>query len=76
MLAPLTIPFIAKAWGWEMAFIVIGALGFIWMGFWVFIYHKPEKNKKVNALELAYINQDDATDVTEGRINADENAGK
>lgn len=59
LIAPLTIPFIAKAWGWEMAFIVIGALGFIWMGFWVFIYKKPENNPKVNALELAYINQDD-----------------
>lgn len=41
LLAPLTIPFIAKALGWEISFIVIGALGFIWMGFWVFLYHKP-----------------------------------
>lgn len=56
--------------------LAIGSLGFIWMGFWVFIYHKPEKNKRVNALELAYINQDDATDAAEGRIKADENAGK
>jgi len=76
LLAPLTIPFIAKAWGWEMAFIVIGALGFIWMGFWVFIYHKPEKNKHVNALELAYIHQDDATDEAAGAGTAAENAGK
>src|SRR5690554_2141617 len=76
LLAPLTIPFIAKAWGWEMAFIVIGALGFIWMGFWIFVYHKPEQSKKVNALELEYINQDDATDALEGRVKADGNAGK
>jgi ACS family hexuronate transporter-like MFS transporter len=76
LLAPLTIPFIAKAWGWEMAFIAIGSLGFLWMAFWVFIYNKPEKNKRVNALELAYINQDDATDAAEGRMKADENAGK
>lgn len=59
LLAPVTIPFIAKAWGWEMAFIVIGALGFLWMGVWVFIYEKPEKNKRVNPTELAYILQDD-----------------
>ncbi len=76
LLAPLTIPFIAKAWGWEMAFIVIGALGFIWMGFWVFLYHKPEKNKRVNALELAYINQDEAADEAAGAATAVENAGK
>ncbi|MBL7722779.1 MAG: MFS transporter [Chitinophagaceae bacterium] len=57
--APLSIPFIAKAYGWEMAFIIIGALGFIWMGFWIFIYKKPEEHPKVNALELEYIQQDD-----------------
>ncbi|NLX67649.1 MAG: MFS transporter, partial [Bacteroidales bacterium] len=54
LLAPLSIPFIAKAWGWEMAFLVIGALGFVWMGFWIFVYDKPEKHKKVNEAELAY----------------------
>ncbi|MHC0443227.1 MFS transporter [Flavobacterium sp. 3-210] len=57
--APVTIPFIAKAFGWEMAFIIIGALGFIWMGFWIFMYDKPEKHKNVSAEELAYIQQDD-----------------
>lgn len=76
LLAPLTVPFIAKAWGWEMAFIAIGALGFIWMAFWVFIYHKPEKNKHVNAHELTYILQDDAKDVAAGAGTAAENAGK
>ena len=38
LIAPVSIPLIAKAWGWEMAFIVIGALGFVWMGMWVFMY--------------------------------------
>ncbi|MEG2573407.1 MAG: MFS transporter, partial [Bacteroides sp.] len=56
--APISIPFIAKHFGWEMAFIIIGALGFVWMGFWTFIYKKPELNHKVNAAELAYIQQD------------------
>lgn len=63
--APLSIPFIAKAYGWEMAFIIIGALGFIWMGFWIFIYKKPEEHPKVNALELEYIQQDDHVSTTE-----------
>ncbi|WP_069661109.1 MFS transporter [Arcticibacter eurypsychrophilus] len=56
--APISVPFIAKAYGWEMAFIIIGALGFIWMGFWVLIYKKPEVNPKVSPEELAYIQQD------------------
>ena len=64
--APATIPLLAQYFkdkgvggGWEMAFIIIGALGFLWMGFWVFMYDKPEKSKHVNAAELAYITQDD-----------------
>ena len=56
--APITIPFIAAAWGWEMSFLIIGALGFVWMGVWIFLYKKPELNPKVNQEELAYIQQD------------------
>ena len=60
--APITIPFIAKAYGWEMSFIIIGALGFVWMGLWVFVYNKPELHKRVSAEELAYIQQDITAD--------------
>lgn len=56
--APVTIPFIAKAWGWEMAFILIGAMGFIWMFFWANMYKKPEAHRRVNKNELEYIQQD------------------
>jgi len=59
--APMTIPFIARSWGWEMAFIVIGALGFLWMGFWIFFYKKPEVHPKVSKAELEYIQQDIVT---------------
>ena len=65
--APITIPFIAKAWGWEAAFIIIGALGFVWMGVWVFIYKKPEVHPKVNKLELEYIHQDKVADHLSGQ---------
>ncbi|MBO5983618.1 MAG: MFS transporter, partial [Rikenellaceae bacterium] len=58
LLAPFTIPTLAAKFGWEAAFIIIGALGFIWMGFWQFMYKKPDQNPKVNAAELEYINSD------------------
>lgn len=64
LIAPLVIPPLAKAMGWEWAFIIIGALGFIWMGFFVKWYDKPEDSKHVNAEELAYIQQDDQVAVT------------
>lgn len=62
ILAPLTVPFMAAAWGWEMAFLAVGAVGFIWLAFWL-IYYKPiEENTKVNDAERAYILQDDEAD--------------
>ena len=62
LVAPVTIPFLARAYGWEWAFIIIGALGFLWMGFWGAMYDKPEQSRHVNAAELEYINQDDKQD--------------
>ncbi len=56
--APLCIPPLAMKFGWEMAFIIIGALGFIWMGLWSWLYDKPRNNKFVNQTELNYIEQD------------------
>lgn len=58
--APLCIPMIANLYGWEMAFIIIGALGFIWMGFWGRYFTKPEDSRYVNVAELEYIRQDEA----------------
>lgn len=62
LLAPFSIPVIAKFYGWEAAFLSIGLLGFLWMGLWVFIYKEPRKNPHVNAAELAYIEQDACTE--------------
>lgn len=69
LVAPISIPSLAGyfkeiGWGngWEMAFILIGALGFIWMGFWMFLYNKPEESDRVNGAELEYINQDAAAE--------------
>lgn len=82
LIAPLCIPTLAKFFknvgvgnGWEMAFIIIGALGFIWMGLWLFVYKKPEENKSVNAAELAYIHQDDNEEV-EAEANNDKEEKK
>ncbi|PXY44193.1 MFS transporter [Flavobacterium hydrophilum] len=55
ILAPLTVPWIAVNWGWESAFIIIGAIGFIWMFFWYILYDKPEKQKRLSPSELNYI---------------------
>ena len=59
MLAPFTIPVIARYWGWEMSFLIIGLLGFVWLGIWLKTYEAPDSNKRMNKLELDYIRQDE-----------------
>ena len=60
VLAPLTVPWIAEHWGWETAFVLIGAIGFVWLFFWRWLYTKPENNKRLSKQELDYINSDNA----------------
>lgn len=69
--APLCIPVLAKLYGWESAFIIIGSLGFIWMALWSKIYAKPEDSRFVNEAELQYIRQDEARE-TEAQIEKEE----
>ncbi len=59
IVAPLTVPIMAELWGWETAFLVVGGIGFVWIGIWEFVYKPIEQNKRVNAAEMAYIQQDD-----------------
>ena len=57
--APATIPLLARSMGWEWAFIIIGVLGYVWMGLWIWLYEKPSQSKHVNKAELTYIEQDE-----------------
>ena len=70
--APATIPLLARAWGWEMAFIIIGVLGFFWMGLWAWLYDKPARNSRVNQAELNYIEQDADIATVQDRQNVKE----
>lgn len=58
IIAPLTVPFIATNWGWKWAFIITGALGFVWLIFWFILYEVPEKQKKLSKAEYDYIKSD------------------
>lgn len=58
ILAPLTVPWIAVNWGWETAFILVGAIGFIWIFFWFVFYETPEKQKRLSKVEFDYIHHD------------------
>ncbi len=58
VVAPLVVPWLAINYGWQSAFIATGALGFIWLAFWLAIYSKPEEHRGISPRELGYIQCD------------------
>ncbi len=60
VVAPLTVPALAAAMGWEWAFIITGAIGFFWLIFWFLYYDIPTRQKRLTQPELEYITRDDA----------------
>lgn len=58
IVTPLIVPIILQFWGWQMAFVVTGALGSLWIIAWVLMYRRPEQHPRVGPAELAYIQQD------------------
>jgi len=58
ILAPLTVPWLASRWGWQGAFVVVGAIGFLWLVFWFWLYESPAKHKHLGKAEFAHIHSD------------------
>jgi ACS family hexuronate transporter-like MFS transporter len=68
IVAPMTVPFIAEAWGWEWAFILTGAVGLLWLAFWFKMYASPADKLKSGHLQQAeydYIHSDQDEQVAE-----------
>ncbi len=72
VLAPVTVPWIAAKWGWEMAFWAIGAFGFLWLIFWFIYYDVPAKQKRLSEAEKAYIHSDVESQLEPASTNAAE----
>jgi ACS family hexuronate transporter-like MFS transporter len=58
IVAPLSVPLIAESIGWQWAFIITGALGFVWLVLWYLIYDTPANSKRLSKAEFDYINAD------------------
>lgn len=58
VIAPILVPWILGVWGWQMAFLLTGVVGFAWLFFWQWHYDAPGKHTEVSAQELAYIHSD------------------
>ncbi len=60
--ARLTVPAIAAAYSWQMAFILTGVVGFLWLFFWFRFNEIPARQKRLSGEELKYIQADDQSD--------------
>jgi ACS family hexuronate transporter-like MFS transporter len=58
LVTPLAVPWITRRWGWQWAFILTGALGFLWVTCWWVVYRRPEEHPRLKPVELAYIRSD------------------
>ncbi len=58
VVAPILVPFLTLRFGWQMSFVVIGAVGFVWVFFWWWLYESPRNSRRVSAAELALIHAD------------------
>ncbi len=59
VVAPIMVPWILGIWGWQEAFIITGAIGFIWLIFWWIFYEIPSRQKRLSPEEFAYIHSDE-----------------
>jgi len=61
IIAPLSVPYIAEAWGWEWAFILTGLVGLLWLVFWYKMYESPSvklQSGKLSQAEYDFIHSD------------------
>jgi len=58
ILTPLIVPWITVHLGWRWAFLITGAIGFLWVLLWIAVYRKPEEHRRCSAMELDYIRSD------------------
>jgi ACS family hexuronate transporter-like MFS transporter len=63
IVVPLVVPFLVALVSWRGAFVVTGALGIVWLGFWLFYYRRPEEHSGVSKAELALILSDPIEEV-------------
>ena len=55
VLALVLVPWILSAWRWQEVFWITGALGFVWLVFWLIFYDVPAKQKRLSQSELELI---------------------
>jgi ACS family hexuronate transporter-like MFS transporter len=67
VMALLITPWILVSHGWREVFLITGALGFVWLGLWLWLYEIPARQKRLSRAELMLI-----TENADGQSTADD----
>ena len=58
VIAPILIPWLLGSYGWQTAFLITGAIGFVWLIFWFLFYEIPSRQKRLGQAENEFIHSD------------------
>ena len=74
IVAPIVVPLLAATWGWRSAFILTGAIGFVWLAAWWAFYHSVDTHPHIQPGERAFI-RDGADDSVTSKVSLGEVLG-
>jgi MFS transporter, ACS family, aldohexuronate transporter len=63
----IAIVWLSGRFGWQAAFVITGALGFLWLALWLRLYRAPHEHPRLSAEEHAHIVSDAEDAVVPGR---------
>ena len=57
VICPLAVKWMYERWGWQATFYLTGAIGFVWVALWWWLYDAPETHRRLSASELHHIKE-------------------
>ncbi len=55
IIAPPLMAWLILDFGWKMAFVITGVIGFLWLLLWRWVYYEPNKHPRITPIELQLI---------------------
>lgn len=55
VIAPIVVPLLAAAYGWQATFVVTGVFGLLWLPVWLWLYHDRVRHPRLSAEERTLI---------------------
>jgi MFS transporter, ACS family, hexuronate transporter len=63
ILAPATALYLSANFGWQSAFLFTGAVGLLWLIWWLWYYQKPEDHPRISESEFNHIRDGEPEEV-------------